>query len=195
MGPNWDDLRFFPPVVRAGPDRGGGAHRRRPHHRRPPDPRAGGGARPPVHRRAISRLCADRGRANLLGVAETMESAFLLASAATAAALALSGTVRVGAPDGFGTFFLAPGSPADRAASGAEAGDRRAARIFSISKREADIVITLYSRAGAAGGAPSPITGCSSTRPSPISLRQRRSRSSRTCRPIPSSATSSRTCC
>jgi DNA-binding transcriptional LysR family regulator len=77
--------------------------------------------------------------------AERMESEMLAASeAAGAARTALSGTVRIGAPDGFGTGFLAPRL--------AELSARHpdltlelvpVPRAFSLSRREADIAVTV----------------------------------------------------
>ena len=57
---------------------------------------------------------------------------------------ALSGSVRIGAPDGFGAFFLAP-RLADYARDNPDLEVQLVAtpRIFSLSKREADIAITL----------------------------------------------------
>lgn len=76
--------------------------------------------------------------------AERMESAMLAASQSAGADSAIEGTVRVGAPDGFGVAFLAPrlGLLAER---------HKELRIelvpvpraFSLSRREADIAVTL----------------------------------------------------
>ncbi len=73
-----------------------------------------------------------------------MESAFLSASAAAESAHTVSGTVRIGAPDGFGSVFLA--ARMHRLTSrhpGLEVEIMATARIFSLSKREADIVVSL----------------------------------------------------
>ena len=79
-----------------------------------------------------------------LSHAETMESASLAAREAAGADSAIEGTVRVGAPDGFGVGFLAPRL--------GELADRHpdllvelvpVPRSFSLSRREADIAITL----------------------------------------------------
>jgi DNA-binding transcriptional LysR family regulator len=81
----------------------------------------------------------------LLTRAERIESELLQAGAELAGAkAALSGTVRVGAPDGFGTFHLAK-------ALGAFANTHPdltiqlvpLPRTFSLSRREADIVVTI----------------------------------------------------
>ena len=58
--------------------------------------------------------------------------------------MALSGVVRVGAPDGFGTVFLAPRLATFMAASPAlELQLVAMPRLLSLSKREADVAITL----------------------------------------------------
>ncbi|MGX1101312.1 LysR family transcriptional regulator [Amorphus sp. MBR-141] len=58
--------------------------------------------------------------------------------------LALSGAVRIGAPDGFGSYFLAPRIGAlMRRYPGLELQIVAMPRIFSLSKREADIAISL----------------------------------------------------
>ena len=63
-----------------------------------------------------------------------MESAFLSASAATEAAQTVSGTVRIGAPDGFGSVFLAPRMHRLTARHpGLEVEIMATARIFSLS--------------------------------------------------------------
>jgi len=95
------------------------------------------------HRSNVGYALTEAGE-ELLPAAEGMESAFLSASAAAEAAHTVSGTVRIGAPDGFGSVFLAarmhkltvrhPGLEVEIMAT---------ARIFSLSKREADIVVSL----------------------------------------------------
>ena len=81
----------------------------------------------------------------LLGLAEGMETqALAVASQVGGADLALSGTVRIGAPDGIGTYFLAPelGALAERHPD-LTLQLVALPRTFSLSKREADIAITL----------------------------------------------------
>ncbi|WP_112662225.1 LysR family transcriptional regulator [Microvirga flavescens] len=81
----------------------------------------------------------------LLARAESMESQALSAASEIGGAdLAVSGTVRVGAPDGLGTYFLAAelGGLAERHP---ELTIQLVAlpRTFSLSKREADIAVTV----------------------------------------------------
>ena len=81
----------------------------------------------------------------LLGLAEGMETqALAVASQVGGADLALSGTVRIGAPDGIGTYFLAPelGALAERHPD-LTLQLVALPRTFSLSRREADIAITL----------------------------------------------------
>lgn len=81
----------------------------------------------------------------LLVSAEAMET---LASSVqqdiAGADLGVAGTVRIGAPDGFGTFFLAPrmGRLAERH-PGLEVQFLAMPRVFNLTKREADIAISL----------------------------------------------------
>ena len=80
----------------------------------------------------------------LLSTAEAMESAVLSAKAAAADEQQIAGTVRVGATDGFGAIFLAPRVGALTSLHPMLNLEIVAApRIFSLSKREADIVIGL----------------------------------------------------
>jgi DNA-binding transcriptional LysR family regulator len=76
--------------------------------------------------------------------AERMESAMLAASEAAGADSLVDGTVRVGAPDGFGTAFLAPrlGELAERH-KGLRIELVPVPRAFSLSRREADIAVTV----------------------------------------------------
>lgn len=81
----------------------------------------------------------------LLAAAERAESELLrIGSELTSAADSLSGTVRIGAPDGLGNYFLA-----DQLGAFAVANPDLVVqlvplpRAFSLAKREADIVVTL----------------------------------------------------
>jgi len=141
---NWDDLRFFLAVARAG--------------RLTVAARRLGADHATVSRRitaleeALKAKLFERrpqGYAltphgeRLIAAAETIESAALGASSEIGGAdLALSGSVRVGVPDGFGTVFLAPRVP-KLAQTYPELEIQLAAmpRLLSLSKREADIAI------------------------------------------------------
>lgn len=146
MGMNWDDVRLFLAVARAGQILAA-ARRLELNHatvgRRLTTLETAFGARLLIRRPNGCEL-TETGRA-FLEQAERMEEAMLTARAAVGGTdIALSGTVRVGAPDGFGTAFLAPRLwrltarhpnltvqlvPVPRA--------------FSMSRREADIAITI----------------------------------------------------
>jgi DNA-binding transcriptional LysR family regulator len=81
----------------------------------------------------------------LLASAEAMESvATNIVSELAGSRLRISGAVRVGAPDGFGSFFLAPriGRLLDRHRD-LELQLVAMPRVFSLSRREADIAISL----------------------------------------------------
>ncbi len=80
-----------------------------------------------------------------LGAAERIETEMLRAQAALSGAdVAVSGNVRVGAPDGFGTFVLARhlGSLMDEH-PGLNVQLVPLPRAFSLAKREADIAVTI----------------------------------------------------
>lgn len=81
----------------------------------------------------------------LLAKAESMETeALAIQSEIGGADMALTGTVRIGAPDGFGTSFLAPRLAKFIAAyPGLEVQLVAMPRLLSLSKREADVAITL----------------------------------------------------
>ena len=143
---NWDDIRIFLAVARAGQILGA-ARRLELNHatvgRRLTALETELGTHLLFRRPSGCELTAT-GRV-FLDHAERMEAAMLAARAEIGGAdVRLSGTVRVGAPDGFGTVFLAPRLwrlqerhpdltvqlvPVPRA--------------FSISRREADIAITI----------------------------------------------------
>ncbi len=79
-------------------------------------------------------------------IAESMEASYLLAASMESENPAVSGTIRIGAPDGFGTGFLAPRIHKLAALHPKlEIELLATARVFSLSKREADIVISLTS--------------------------------------------------
>jgi DNA-binding transcriptional LysR family regulator len=143
---DWDDLRFFLAVARAG--------------RLTIAARRLGADHATVSRRISSLEKALKAQLferrpqgyaltghgeRLLAKAETMETQALAVSSEIGGAdLALSGTVRIGAPDGFGTFFLAPRT-AVFAAQYPDLEIQLVAmpRLLSLSKREADVAISL----------------------------------------------------
>ncbi|MCP4232591.1 MAG: LysR family transcriptional regulator [Aestuariibacter sp.] len=81
----------------------------------------------------------------LLPVAEGMENAALtIQDEISGNTLSLSGVVRIGSPDGFGSFFLAPRLPSlVESHPNLEIDLVALPRYFSLSKREADLAITL----------------------------------------------------
>lgn len=143
---DWDDLRFFLAVARAG--------------RLTVAARRLGADHATVSRRITSLETALKATLferrpqgytltghgeRLVVAAEAIESAALAASSEIGGAdLALSGTVRVGSPDGFGTTFLAPRAVrlADKYPD-LEIQLIAMPRLLSLSKREADIAISL----------------------------------------------------
>ncbi|MGO9427298.1 LysR family transcriptional regulator [Rhodoblastus sp.] len=94
-------------------------------------------------RRKTGYEITDAGR-RAMAVAESIESEIRSGQAEIGGGAHLTGSVRIGAPDGFGSYFLAP-------RLGAFADQHRdldlelvaTARLFSLSKREADIAISL----------------------------------------------------
>ncbi len=95
-------------------------------------------------RRTTGTVLTPAGESLLVRV-ERMESELLQADAALpASSNAVTGTVRVGAPDGFGTFHLAPALA--RLANGHPELTIQLVplpRSFSLSRREADIIVTI----------------------------------------------------
>ncbi|MEN3793728.1 LysR family transcriptional regulator [Fulvimarina sp. MAC3] len=143
---NWDDVRIFLAVARAGQILGA-ARRLDLNHatvgRRLSALEADLGAQL-LHRRPNGCELTQQGR-SFLTQAERMEAASISARSQIANAdVSLSGTVRIGTPDGFGTSFLAP-----RLWRLAELHPNLTIqlvpvpRAFSISRREADIAITV----------------------------------------------------
>jgi DNA-binding transcriptional LysR family regulator len=143
---NWDRLRIFLAVARAGQILGAAQQLGLNH--------ATVGRQLTALEGELGTMLVDRqpqgctltpaGEA-LLASAERVESELLQAGARiSGATAAVSGTVRVGAPDGFGNYFLSRGL-------GALAGQHPdliiqlvpLPRTFSLSRREADIVVTL----------------------------------------------------
>lgn len=143
---NWDDLRFFLAVARTG-QMLAASQRLGVNHatvaRRVEGLEAGLNAKLFV-RRPTGCSLTDAGTA-FLASAERIEAEMLAAKAAvTDTDIRLSGTVRVGAPDGLGTAFLAP-----RLWRLTEDHPELVIqlvpvpRTFSLSRREADVAITV----------------------------------------------------
>lgn len=142
----WDDLRFALAVARAGSLIGAAQALGVDH--------TTVGRRIERLERALNSKLFDRLRTGytptaagerLLGTAEAVEAAVLAGEADIAGENAVvSGSVRIGAPDGFGTYFLAPrlGTLCD-AHPNLDVELVATARLFSLSKREADVSIAL----------------------------------------------------
>jgi DNA-binding transcriptional LysR family regulator len=143
---DWDDLRFFLAVARAG--RLTAAARQLEADHTTVSRRISaleGALRAKLFERKPQGYSLTEQGERLLGLAEGMETqALAVASQVGGADLALSGTVRIGAPDGIGTYFLAPelGALAERHPD-LTLQLVALPRTFSLSKREADIAITL----------------------------------------------------
>lgn len=143
---DWDDLRFFLAVARAG--RLTAAARQLEADHTTVSRRISaleGALRAKLFERRPQGYSLTEQGERLLGLAEGMETqALAVASQVGGADLALSGTVRIGAPDGIGTYFLAPelGALAERHPD-LTLQLVALPRTFSLSRREADIAITL----------------------------------------------------
>jgi DNA-binding transcriptional LysR family regulator len=143
---DWDDLRFFLAVARSGrlttaAQRLGADHATVS--RRITSLEASLKAKL-FERRPQGYTLTHHGE-QLLAKAETMETeALAIQSDIGGADMALSGTVRIGAPDGFGVTFLAPRlTGLAKAYPDLELQLVAMPRLLSLSKREADIAITL----------------------------------------------------
>jgi DNA-binding transcriptional LysR family regulator len=143
---DWDDLRFFLAVARAGRLTAAARQLEADHttvSRRISALEACLKAK--LFERSPQGYTLTEPGERLLAKAEAMETqALAVASELGGADLALTGTVRIGAPDGIGTYFLAPelGALAERH-PGLTLQLVALPRTFSLSKREADIAITL----------------------------------------------------
>lgn len=143
---DWDDLRFFLAVARVG--------------RLTVAARRLGADHATVSRRITALEDALKAKLferrpqgyaltehgeRLLAKAEAIETQALAVSSEIGGAdLALSGTVRIGAPDGFGTLFLAPRTAnLTQQFPDLELQIVAMPRLLSLSKREADIAISL----------------------------------------------------
>ena len=143
---DWDDLRFFLAVARAGRLTVAARQLEADHttvSRRISALEASLKAK--LFERSPQGYTLTEQGERLLSHAERMETQALAVSSELGGAdLALSGTVRIGAPDGIGTYFLAPelGALAERH-PGLTLQLVALPRTFSLSRREADIAITL----------------------------------------------------
>jgi DNA-binding transcriptional LysR family regulator len=143
---NWDDVRVFLAVARAGQILAASRRLGLNHAtvgRRLDALEAALGAK--LFDRRPNGCETTREGADFLAAAERMEAEMLEARASLGRSEAqLSGTVRIGAPDGFGTAFLAPrlGALTERH-PGLTIQLVPVPRAFSISRREADIAITV----------------------------------------------------
>lgn len=142
---NWDDVRIFLAVARHGQILGAARSLSLNHAtvaRRLTALEKALGERLFV-RRTIGSTLSSAGEKFLIH-AERIESEMLAAHAATRADRSIAGTVRVGAPDGFGVAFLAPriGELAERH-KGLRIELVPVPRAFSLSRREADIAVTV----------------------------------------------------
>jgi len=144
---NWDDLRHFLAVARAGTLSAaaevlGTDHTTVARH----IARLEEGLAARLFYRGNHGYDLTPGGERLRPIAESVEAGFIAAASMEREDPAVSGVVRIGAPDGFGTAFLAP-----RIHKLAAQHPRleiellATARVFSLSKREADIVISLTS--------------------------------------------------
>lgn len=142
---NWDDVRIFLAIARHGQILGAARSLGLNHAtvaRRLTALEQSLGSRL-FHRRTVgTELTTDGER--VLEAAELMESASLVARQAAGADSAVEGSVRIGAPDGFGVAFLAPriGELVERH-PGLRVELVPVPRTFSLSRREADIAVTL----------------------------------------------------
>jgi len=143
---NWDDLRIFLAVARAGQILG--AARRLGLNHATVSRRVAAleeSLKTRLFRRLTTGSELTSAGERFLIVAERMEADMIAARAEIAAeGDVLTGTVRIGAPDGFGVAFLAPRLGA-LAAEHPELSLQLVPvpRSFSLSRREADIVITV----------------------------------------------------
>lgn len=142
---NWDDIRIFLAVARSGQILGAARALNLNHAtvaRRLTALETALGSTLFTRRTNGSDLSPSGER--FLVHAEAMESAMLAASESAGADSRIQGTVRVGAPDGFGVAFLAPrlGELTERH-KGLRIELVPVPRAFSLSRREADIAVTL----------------------------------------------------
>jgi DNA-binding transcriptional LysR family regulator len=145
---NWDDLRYFLAVARTGTlsaaaEQLGTEHTTVARHIHTLE----GELNSCLFHKSNSGYGLTEAGSRLLVGAEAIESAYACAKAAASSeGQTIIGTVRIGAPDGFGCAFLAPrvGALADRH-PGLKIEILATALLFNPSRREADIVIGLSS--------------------------------------------------
>lgn len=142
---NWDDVRVFLAVVRHGQILGAARslHLNHATVARRIDALEASLGTTLLHRKTTGTELTGEGE-RFLEFAEQMESATLGAIAAAGPSIEVQGTVRVGAPDGFGVAYLAPllGELTERH-PGLRVELVPVPRTFSLSRREADIAVTL----------------------------------------------------
>lgn len=143
---NWNDLRYFLAVARAGTLTGAAQNLRTDH---TTVSRRIGALEQSLQVRLFDRRPAGyrltpHGE-TLLRSAEAMESAAFAAQTGLGdEGQSISGAVRIGAPDGIGSYFLAPRiGGLCRTYPNLEVQLVAMPRIFSLSKREADLAISL----------------------------------------------------
>lgn len=143
---NWDDLKIFLAVARSG-QMLGAARRLGVNH-------ATVARRLTALEDSLNTRLVERGTTGcslteagerLLPAAERMEAELLAASSSLSGTHpGISGTVRIGAPDGFGVTYLAPRlARLTRAHPGLTIQLVPMPRSFSLSRREADIAVTI----------------------------------------------------
>jgi DNA-binding transcriptional LysR family regulator len=145
---NWDHLRYFLAVARTGTlsaaaEQLGTEHTTVARHIQALEDELNSRL---FHKSNSGYGLTDAGE-RLLAGAEAMESAYVFTKAAASSeGQPIIGTVRIGAPDGFGSVFLAPRVRAltDRHPK-LEIEILPSTRLFSLLKREADIAIALSS--------------------------------------------------
>src|ERR1700736_3269521 len=141
---NWDDLRYFLAVARTGTlsaaaKQLGTEHTTVARHIQALEDELNSRL---FHKSHTGYEVTDAGE-RLLAAAETIESAYVFAKgAANSEGQTIIGTVRIGAPDGFGSVFLAPRvrALADRHPE-LQIEILTTTRPFSLLKREVDIAI------------------------------------------------------
>src|SRR5258708_28233013 len=143
-GQNWDDLRYFLAVARTGTlsaaaKQLGTEHTTVARHIEALEDDLNSRL---FHKSNCGYGLTDAGE-RLLAGAEAIESAYVFAKAAVSSeGQPISGTVRIGAPDGFGNVFLAPRVRAlTNRHPKLEIEILAGSRLFSLLKREADIAI------------------------------------------------------